>query len=50
MSVKIVIPQFGESVTQVTIGAVLKPTGSVVAVDEEIIELETDKLNQTLHA
>ena len=33
-----------------TIGAILKPSGSTVKVDEEILELETDKLNQALYA
>ena len=50
MKVEIKIPSFGESVVQATVGSVLKPSGSFVEVDEEILELETDKLNQVLHA
>jgi 2-oxoglutarate dehydrogenase E2 component (dihydrolipoamide succinyltransferase) len=40
----------GESITQATVGAILKPAGSFVRQDEEILELETDKLNQVLYA
>ncbi len=47
---KIEIPSFGESVVEATVGAILKPTGSFVQVDEDLLELETDKLNQVLHA
>lgn len=50
MSVEIKIPSFGESVVEVTIGSIRKETGSFVQVDDEILELETDKLNQVLHA
>lgn len=50
MKVEIKIPSFGESVVEATIGAILKPTGSSVLVDDDILELETDKLNQVLHA
>ncbi len=44
------IPTLGESIAQVTIGPVLKPTGSMVSQDEELLELETEKLNQVLYA
>lgn len=44
------IPSFGESVVEATIGAILKQSGSFVKADEEILELETDKLNQVLYA
>lgn len=50
MKIEIKIPLFGESVVEATIGAILKPTGSFLQVDDEILELETDKLNQVLHA
>ena len=50
MKVEIKIPSFGESVVEATIGAIFKATGSAVQVDDEILELETDKLNQVLHA
>ncbi|MBS0636502.1 MAG: dihydrolipoyllysine-residue succinyltransferase [Verrucomicrobia bacterium] len=50
MKKDIKIPALGESIRQVTIGAILKPSGSEVMQDEEILELETDKLNQVLYA
>jgi len=50
MSVKIEVPTLGESVVQATVGQILKPAGTVVKADEEIIELETDKVNQVLYA
>lgn len=50
MKVDIKIPSVGESVTEVTIGNIIKPNGSQVRADEEIIELETAKLNQVLYA
>lgn len=50
MKVEIKIPTMGESITEATVGEILKPSGSAVAVDEEILELETDKVNQVLYA
>ncbi len=50
MKVEIKIPSVGESVSEGTVGAILKPTGSQVKVDEEIFELETDKVNQAVYA
>lgn len=50
MKTQILIPSFGESVVEATIGAILKQSGSFVKADEEILELETDKLNQVLYA
>lgn len=44
------IPSMGESISEVTIGNILKPSGSYVKADEEILELETDKVNQVLYA
>jgi 2-oxoglutarate dehydrogenase E2 component (dihydrolipoamide succinyltransferase) len=44
------IPSMGESISEVTIGNILKPNGSYVKADEEILELETDKVNQVLYA
>lgn len=48
--VEIKVPSMGESVVQATIGTIIKPSGSVVKVDEEILELETEKVNQVLYA
>jgi 2-oxoglutarate dehydrogenase E2 component (dihydrolipoamide succinyltransferase) len=50
MNVDIKIPTLGESVSEATIARIIKPSGSVVKLDEEILELETDKVNQVLHA
>jgi 2-oxoglutarate dehydrogenase complex dihydrolipoamide succinyltransferase (E2 component) len=50
MKQEIRIPEMGESVTAAVIGSILKPTGSHVRQDDEILELETDKVNQVLYA
>ncbi len=50
MSTDIVIPSLGESVVEATIGNILKPNGTIVRVDEEILEIETEKVNQMLYA
>ena len=50
MKVEIKIPAMGESVNEATIAAIIKANGSHVTIDEEIVELETDKVNQVLFA
>lgn len=50
MSVEIKVPPVGESVVEATIGAILQPSGSIVAADSELLELETDKVNQVVYA
>lgn len=50
MKIDIKIPKVGESIVEVTIGALLKPSGSSVKEGEEILEIETDKANQVLSA
>lgn len=50
MRVEIKIPAMGESVVEATIGSILKPSGSAVKAEEEILEIETDKVNQVLYA
>lgn len=40
----IVIPALGESITEATIGSWMKQVGDAVAVDEPIVEVETDKV------
>lgn len=50
MQIEIKVPSMGESVSEATIGQILKPSGSLVAQDEELLELETDKVNQVLYA
>ena len=50
MKEQIKIPPMGESLTEASIGQILKPTGAQVAENDEIIELETEKVNQVLYA
>jgi 2-oxoglutarate dehydrogenase E2 component (dihydrolipoamide succinyltransferase) len=50
MKVEIKVPAMGESITEATIGTLLKQSGSTVKMDDEILELETEKLNQVLYA
>src|SRR5256714_11744242 len=38
------VPTLGESVTEATIGRCFKKAGDAVAVDEPLVELETDKV------
>jgi len=40
----------GESITEATVSTILKESGAFVAEDEEILEFETDKVNQVLYA
>jgi 2-oxoglutarate dehydrogenase E2 component (dihydrolipoamide succinyltransferase) len=44
MSVEIVVPKMGESITEATVAKWLKPVGSTVQQDEPLVELETDKV------
>jgi 2-oxoglutarate dehydrogenase E2 component (dihydrolipoamide succinyltransferase) len=50
MKEEIKVPAMGESITEATVGTLIKPSGSTVQVDDEILELETDKVNQVLYA
>jgi 2-oxoglutarate dehydrogenase E2 component (dihydrolipoamide succinyltransferase) len=50
MKLEIKVPSAGESVSEATVSQILKPSGSYVKADEEIIELETDKVNQVVYA
>jgi 2-oxoglutarate dehydrogenase E2 component (dihydrolipoamide succinyltransferase) len=50
MAMEIKVPAMGESITEATIGRILKPSGSFVKTEEEMLELETDKVNQVLYA
>ena len=45
MSEKILVPTLGESINEATVAKWLKNEGEVVAADEPIVELETDKVN-----
>jgi 2-oxoglutarate dehydrogenase E2 component (dihydrolipoamide succinyltransferase) len=44
------VPSMGESVSQAVVGRFLVDSGDLVESGQEVIELETDKLNQTLSA
>ncbi len=44
MATEIRVPALGESVTEATIGQWFKKVGDVVAADEPVVELETDKV------
>ncbi len=44
MAIEIRVPALGESVTEATVGKWLKQAGDTVAVDEPLVELETDKV------
>src|SRR3954451_12964260 len=50
MSIELKIPEVGESVREVQIGRWLKREGEAVALDENVVELETDKASMELPA
>jgi 2-oxoglutarate dehydrogenase E2 component (dihydrolipoamide succinyltransferase) len=50
MQIDIKVPTMGESISEAVVSNILKSTGSYVKEEEEILELETDKVNQVLHA
>ena len=50
MATEIVVPTVGESVTEVTVARWLKQVGDAVALDDPLVELETDKATQELAA
>lgn len=50
MKQEIKVPPMGESISEAAVAQIMKNSGSQVSVDEEVLELETDKVNQVLHA
>lgn len=50
MKTDIKVPAMGESISEATVGQILKASGSKVAMEDEILELETEKVNQVLYA
>ncbi len=50
MATDIVVPTLGESVSEATIAQWLKKPGDAVAVDEPLVELETDKVTLEVNA
>ncbi|MFT5182342.1 MAG: pyruvate/2-oxoglutarate dehydrogenase complex dihydrolipoamide acyltransferase (E2) component, partial [Alphaproteobacteria bacterium] len=49
-TVDITVPEMGESVTEGTVGRWLKSIGDAVAMDEALVEIETDKVTAELPA
>ncbi|MBI3440926.1 MAG: 2-oxoglutarate dehydrogenase complex dihydrolipoyllysine-residue succinyltransferase [Proteobacteria bacterium] len=49
-AVEIVVPALGESVKEATVAKWLKKVGEAVAVDEPLVELETDKVTLEVNA
>ena len=50
MSIEIVVPTLGESVSEATVAQWLKQVGDSVARDEALVELETDKVTLEVNA
>ena len=50
MPVELIVPEVGESITEVAIGRWLKKTGERVSKDDPIVEIETDKVTLELPA
>jgi 2-oxoglutarate dehydrogenase E2 component (dihydrolipoamide succinyltransferase) len=50
MATEIIVPILGESVTEATVAKWFKAEGDAVAVDEPILELETDKVTLEVNA
>ena len=50
MATDIVVPVLGESVSEATVAQWLKQPGDAVAVDEPLVELETDKVTLEVNA
>ena len=50
MTVEIVVPALGESITEATVAKWLKAEGDAVEVDEPLVELETDKVSVEVNA
>jgi 2-oxoglutarate dehydrogenase E2 component (dihydrolipoamide succinyltransferase) len=50
MKHEIKVPAMGESISEATVSAILKPAGAYVQMDDELLELATDKVNQVLYA
>lgn len=48
MAVEIRVPSSGESVVEATVGRWYKQPGETVKADEDVVELETDKVNVTV--
>ena len=45
MTIEITVPTLGESITEATVAKWFKNVGNPIAVDETLLELETDKVS-----
>jgi 2-oxoglutarate dehydrogenase E2 component (dihydrolipoamide succinyltransferase) len=50
MRVEIKVPEAGESVTEAAVAELFCKSGDVVSKDQELLEIETDKVNQVIYA
>ncbi|TVQ35603.1 MAG: dihydrolipoamide succinyltransferase, partial [Geminicoccaceae bacterium] len=50
MSIEIKVPTLGESISEATVAKWFKQAGDAVAVDEPLVELETDKVTVEVNA
>ena len=50
MPIELKVPEVGESITEVQIGPWKKQEGDVVALDETVVEIESDKATVELPA
>ena len=50
MATQILVPALGESVSEATVAKWMKAVGDAVAVDEPLVELETDKVTLEVNA
>jgi 2-oxoglutarate dehydrogenase E2 component (dihydrolipoamide succinyltransferase) len=50
MATEIKVPALGESITEATVAKWLKEVGDAVAVNEPLVELETDKVTLEVNA
>jgi 2-oxoglutarate dehydrogenase E2 component (dihydrolipoamide succinyltransferase) len=50
MTTEIIVPALGESITEATVAKWFKAVGDSVAVDEPLVELETDKVTLEINA
>jgi 2-oxoglutarate dehydrogenase E2 component (dihydrolipoamide succinyltransferase) len=50
MAIDIKVPTLGESVTEASVGRWLKQAGDTVAMDDPLVEIETDKVTLEVNA
>lgn len=50
MTIEIKVPSLGESISEASISSLIVKSGDIVSMDQEILEIETEKVNQVLYA